>query len=175
MSISDEIKKVIREVPDFPTPGVNFKDITPIFENPDLCKKIVQAFISQLPEKPDAVIGIESRGFLFGFVLAYELQVPFILARKAGKLPYKTVKAEYNLEYGSAAIEINENSISKGQKILIHDDLLATGGTASAAAHLVKLHDADVLAFTFLIELSFLKGKEKLKNYTNNIICLTQY
>lgn len=175
MSISEKIKTAIREVPDFPTPGVNFKDITPIFENSSLCKEIVQYFISSLSEKPDAVIGIESRGFLFGFVLAYELGVPFILARKAGKLPYKTVRAEYTLEYGTSAIEINENSIKPGEKILIHDDLLATGGTASAAAELVKHHRASVIAFTFLIELSFLKGKEKLLQYSNNIICLTSY
>lgn len=175
MDLSKKIRSAIREVPDFPAPGVNFKDITPIFENPSLCKEITQSFISQLPEKPDAVIGIESRGFLFGFVLAYELQVPFILARKAGKLPYKTVKVEYELEYGKSAIEINENSIQPYQKILIHDDLLATGGTASAAAELVKHHQARVIAFTFLIELSFLNGKEKLKPYSDNIICLTQY
>lgn len=175
MDINQKIQSAIREVPDFPTPGVNFKDITPIFENPSLCQDIVSAFISSIPQKPDAVIGIESRGFLFGFLLAYQLQVPFLLARKAGKLPYKTVKKEYALEYGNAAIEINEGSIKEGQKILIHDDLLATGGTASATAELVKHHNADVLAFTFLIELSFLKGKEKLLPYTPDIICLTRY
>lgn len=175
MNISEKIKNTIREVPDFPSPGINFKDITPIFENPSLCQEIVRAFISSMHQKPDAVIGIESRGFLFGFALAYELKVPFILARKAGKLPYKTVKAEYKLEYGTSAIEINENSIKPGEKILIHDDLLATGGTASAAAELVKHHQAEVMAFTFLIELSFLKGKEKLLQYSNNIICLTTY
>lgn len=175
MTIDEKIKNTVREVLDFPTPGINFKDITPIFENPSLCEEIVHAFISSLPEKPDAVLGIESRGFLFGFLLAYELKVPFILARKAGKLPYKTIKAEYALEYGFSAIEINENSIHPKEKILIHDDLLATGGTASAAAQLVKLHNADILAFTFLIELSFLSGKEKLKQYTNSIICLASY
>lgn len=175
MNISQKIKSAIREVPDFPSPGIHFKDITPIFEKPALCKEIIQQFIFALPEKPDALIGIESRGFLFGFALALELNIPFILARKAGKLPYKTVKAEYTLEYGSAAIEINENSIRPNEKILIHDDLLATGGTASAAAELVKHHQAKIIAFTFLIELSFLNGKEKLKPYSNNIICLTQY
>lgn len=175
MHISEKIKNTIREVPDFPTPGVNFKDITPIFEKPLLCKEILQSFINALPDKPDAVIGIESRGFLFGFLLAYELQVPFILARKEGKLPYKTVKAEYTLEYGKSAIEINENAIQPHQKILIHDDLLATGGTASAAAKLVTHHNANVLAFTFLIELTFLNGKNKLLPFSSHIICLTQY
>lgn len=175
MSVSDLIKKNIREVPDFPTPGVNFKDITPIFENPELCEEIIQSFMSALSEKPDVVLGIESRGFLFGFLLASRLKVPFILARKAGKLPYKTVKAEYQLEYGTSAIEINENSISEGQKVLIHDDLLATGGTAMAAAQLVLHHHAIVSDFTFLIELSFLRGKEKLQQITNHIICLTTY
>ncbi|GAB4448347.1 MAG: adenine phosphoribosyltransferase [Bacteroidia bacterium] len=175
MSISEKIRQNIREVPDFPTPGVNFKDITPIFENPDLCEEIINEFIKRISQKPDAVLGIESRGFLFGFLLANRLKVPFILARKAGKLPYKTVKAEYQLEYGSAAIEINQNSILPGQKILIHDDLLATGGTAMAAAQLVQHHNASVSDFTFIIELSFLKGKEKLQSITNNIICLTSY
>ncbi len=175
MNISQKIQSAIREIKDFPTPGVDFKDITPIFEKPELCEDIVNAFISSLSEKPDAVLGIESRGFLFGFLLAYQLKVPFILARKSGKLPYKTVKAEYQLEYSSAAIEINENSILPGQKILIHDDLLATGGTANAATQLVLYLQAKVAAFTFIIELSFLKGKEKLLPYTSDIICLTQY
>lgn len=175
MTIHEKIKNTIKEVPNFPTEGVNFKDITPIFENPSLCREIVHTFISSLPTPPDAVLGIESRGFLFGFLLAYQLQVPFILARKAGKLPRKTVKAEYSLEYGTAAIEINENIIQPGQKILIHDDLLATGGTASAAAELVKHHNAEVLAFTFIIELAFLGGRNRLTNYTQNIICLTSY
>ena len=173
--IHQKIKNAVREVPDFPTPGINFKDITPIFQNPTLCQEIIQEFTKQIPQKPDAIIGIESRGFLFGFLLAYQLQVPFILARKAGKLPYKTVKAEYALEYGNAAIEIQENSIQPAQNILIHDDLLATGGTASAAAQLVMQHKAKVMAFTFLIELSSLKGKEKLLKYTHQIICLTNY
>ncbi|MCX7728674.1 MAG: adenine phosphoribosyltransferase [Bacteroidia bacterium] len=175
MVISEKIKNTIREIPDFPTPGVNFKDITPIFENPQLCEEIIQSFIEQISEKPDAVLGIESRGFLFGFLLANRLQVPFILARKAGKLPYKTVKAEYQLEYGSSAIEINQDSIKPEQKILIHDDLLATGGTAMAAAQLILHHRAKVSDFTFLIELSSLKGKEKLQAITKNIICLTTY
>ncbi|RME15020.1 MAG: adenine phosphoribosyltransferase [Bacteroidetes bacterium] len=175
MSISEKIKQNIREVPDFPMPGVNFKDITPIFENPELCEEIIQTFIQSTSQKPDAVLGIESRGFLFGFLLANRLHVPFILARKAGKLPYKTIKAEYQLEYGSSAIEINEGSIRRGQRILIHDDLLATGGTAMAAAQLVLHHNAVVSDFTFIIELSFLRGKEKLKNITNNIICLSTY
>ncbi len=175
MNISEKIRLTVREIPNFPTEGIIFKDITPIFENPSLCQEIVHAFTSSLSSKPDAVLGIESRGFLFGFLLAYQLQVPFILARKPGKLPHKTIKAQYTLEYGSSAIEIHENSIQAHQKILIHDDLLATGGTADAAAQLVKHHHAEVLAFTFLIELSFLNGKEKLIPYTNNIICLTSY
>lgn len=173
--IHQKIKNAVREVPDFPTPGINFKDITPIFQNPTLCQEIIQEFTKQIPQKPDAIIGIESRGLLFGFLLAYQLQVPFILARKAGKLPYKTVKAEYTLEYGNAAIEIQENSIQPAQNILVHDDLLATGGTASAAAQLVMQHQAKVMAFTFLIELSSLKGREKLLKFTPHIICLTNY
>ncbi|HXU25972.1 MAG TPA: adenine phosphoribosyltransferase, partial [Bacteroidia bacterium] len=120
-------------------------------------------------------IGIESRGFLFGMLMASWLNIPFIMVRKAGKLPSKTVSHAYDLEYGSAIIEVHNDVIKKGWNIVIHDDLLATGGTASAAAEIVKKCGANIAGFTFVVELEFLKGKEKLINYSNNIQCLVQY
>jgi adenine phosphoribosyltransferase len=175
MNLVEQIRKAIRDVPDFPKPGIMFKDITPVFEDQELCTRIVDAFIEKLTKKPDAIVGIESRGFLFGILLANKLNVPFVLVRKAGKLPYKTIKHEYILEYGSAAVEMHSDALKKGWNVLIHDDLLATGGTAEAAAHLVKMQGANVEAFSFLVELGFLNGAEKLKKHTNNIICLVQY
>jgi adenine phosphoribosyltransferase len=175
MNLVEQIRRTIRDVPDFPKPGIMFKDITPIFEDQKLCTQIVDGFIEKLTKKPDAIVGIESRGFLFGILLANKLNVPFVMVRKAGKLPYKTIKYEYTLEYGSAAVEMHFNALKKDWNVLIHDDLLATGGTAEAAAHLVKQQGAHVDGFSFLVELSFLKGTEKLKTHSNNIICLVQY
>lgn len=175
MNLEQHIKSVIRDVPDFPKPGIIFKDITPIFENQGLCNQIVDGFINQMNTKPDAIVGIESRGFLFGFLLANKLNLPFVLVRKAGKLPYKTVSLEYDLEYGSAKIEMHEDSIKPNWNVLIHDDLLATGGTAAAAAELIKKQGANIFGFNFVIELEFLKGKEKIKQLSNNITCLAQY
>ena len=126
-------------------------------------------------ESIDAVAGIESRGFLFGYPLAMELGVPFILIRKKGKLPYKKRSHSYELEYGSAVIEMHEDAVKTGQKVLIHDDLLATGGSASAAAELIKKCGGSVFGFNFLVALDFLKGDEKLKNHSSNIINLVRY
>lgn len=175
MNLREEINQTIRSIPDFPKPGILFKDITPLFENQKLCSRMVEEMIAQAPVKPDAIIGIESRGFLFGFLMANKLNVPFVLVRKAGKLPYKTLSFKYDLEYGSSAIEIHEDALKKNWKVLIHDDLLATGGTAAAAAELVKMSGAQVAGFSFIVELEFLKGKEKLKSHSNNITCLVQY
>lgn len=176
MVLQDQIKKTIRDVPDFPKKGILFKDVTPVFENQELCNSITSAFIDGMKgDKPDAVVGIESRGFLFGILMANKLNVPFVLIRKEGKLPAKKIKESYELEYGSAVIEMHEGSIKNGWKVLIHDDLLATGGTAEAAARLIQKQGASVLAFQFLVGLDFLNGKNKLNNYTNNIQCLVQY
>lgn len=175
MSLVEEIKSTVRTIPDFPKPGIMFKDITPIFEDQNLCTKIADEFINRLEKKPDAVVGIESRGFLFGFLIANKLNVPFVLVRKAGKLPYKTISHEYALEYGTSKIEMHEDSLKKGMNVMLHDDLLATGGTAEAAAHLIRQQGAQISSFTFVIELKFLNGKEKLINHSNNIICLAQY
>jgi adenine phosphoribosyltransferase len=175
MPLETNIKSAIRDVHDFPKPGIIFKDITPIFENQTLCNEIVDGFISIIGHKPDAIVGIESRGFLFGLLLANKLNVPFILVRKAGKLPYKTMSYEYNLEYGTAKIEMHVDSLKKGWNVLIHDDLLATGGTADAAAHLVEQQGANVSGFTFVIGLEFLNGKDKLIKHSNNITCLAHF
>ena len=175
MILETNIKAAIRDVPDFPKPGIMFKDITPIFENQTLCNDIVDGFIKTMNHTPDAIVGVESRGFLFGVLLANKLNIPFVLARKAGKLPYKTISYEYALEYGTAKIEMHVDSLKKGWNVLVHDDLLATGGTAEAAAYLIKQQGANVSGFCFVVGLEFLNGKEKLNKHSNNIICLAQY
>lgn len=174
--IQEKIKKSIRDVADFPKPGILFKDITPILHNQSLCNEIVDDFAKQLSgKKIDAIVGVESRGFLFGFALANKLNVPFVLVRKAGKLPYKTISYEYSLEYGTAKVEMQVDEIKKNWNVLIHDDLLATGGTAEAAAQLVKMQGGNVAGFAFVVELEFLKGKEKLKQYSDTIVNLVSY
>jgi adenine phosphoribosyltransferase len=176
MDLNTRIRTAIRDVADFPKPGILFKDITPILSDYVLCKDIVDGFYDSIKNKKvDGVIGIESRGFLFGMMLAQKFGVPFIPVRKKGKLPYRTVYYEYTLEYGSATIEAHTDSILPGSSILIHDDLLATGGTAAAAAELVKMQGASVSGFAFLVGLDFLNGKEKLLKYSNNIFSLVNY
>ena len=174
--VSDKIKQIIRDVPDFPKPGIIFKDITPILKNPSLCDEIADALAQQLTNtKIDVVAGIESRGFLFGLALAQKLKVPFVPIRKAGKLPYKTIQQSYDLEYGSATLEVHEDAFDAGQKVLIHDDLLATGGTVVAASALVQKLGAEVVGYSFLINLDFLKGKERLKSYSEHVFTLADY
>ncbi len=174
--ISDKLDKAIRNVPDFPKEGINFKDITPLLMNKSLTDEIINAFVNKLSEvNLDAIVGIESRGFLFGFLLANKMGIPFIPIRKVGKLPGETLKYKYDLEYGSAEIEIHKNDIQKDWNVLVHDDLLATGGTACAAAELINQLDAKVAGFAFVVSLDFLNGKEKLKQYSKNIISLKDY
>ena len=174
--IAERIKSTVREVPDFPKPGISFKDITPILEDHQLVNDITDAFAQNLTgHSVDGIAGIESRGFLFGMLLAQKMKVPFITIRKKGKLPYKTVSYRYDLEYGSAEIEMHQDTINPGMKILVHDDLLATGGTAAAAAHLITAEGGEIAGFSFLIELSFLNGVEKLTPFTKNIINLLTY
>ena len=139
MTLEEKLKTVIRDVPDFPKPGILFKDISTIMLDAKLSKETLEYLRNLYQDKPiDAVAGIESRGFLFGYPLAMELKVPFILIRKKGKLPYKKISHSYDLEYGSAVIEMHEDAVKEGQNVLIHDDLLATGGSADAAAELIK-------------------------------------
>lgn len=172
----EKIIKAIRNVPDFPKPGIQFKDITPILHDPQLCGEITDAFVEQLGNrKIDAVAGIESRGFLFGMLLARKLNVPFIMVRKAGKLPYTTIGVEYALEYGTARIEMHTDALKPGWEVLIHDDLLATGGTAAAAARLTEMQGARVAAFAFVVELGFLNGRNALQAHTGTCISLVNY
>lgn len=169
-------RNTIRDVPDFPKPGILFKDITPVLAKPTLCKEIADILISQLQNiQIDAVAAIESRGFLFGMLLAQKLNVPFVPVRKKGKLPYKTLSQAYSLEYGSAEVEIHIDSIKENSNVLIHDDLLATGGTAAATAELIKQSKAKVAAFSFLISLDFLEGKSALKKHANDIFSVLNY
>ena len=174
--LQQKIKNVIRDVPDFPKKGIVFKDITPILHHPKLCAEIVDYFANYYENKNiNAVLGIESRGFLFGFMLANKLNIPFVLARKAGKLPYKTISYEYELEYGSATIEMQVEDIQPGWNVLIHDDLLATGGTAEAAAKLIQMQNGKVAGFAFIVTLEFLNGREKLEKYSPAILSLVGY
>ena len=174
--ISDKLDKAIREVPDFPKPGINFKDITTLLLDPVLSAEIVEAFILRLKhEKIDAIVGVESRGFLFGVLLANKMRIPFVPIRKVGKLPGETLKYKYDLEYGSAEVEVHKSDIQKGWNILVHDDLLATGGTACSASEIVQQLGAKVAGFAFVISLDFLKGNEKLEKYSKNIISLKNY
>ena len=174
--ISSRIKQTVRDVNDFPKPGIIFKDITPILKNAELCSDITKALALQLADlEIDVVAGIESRGFLFGPQLAQLLKVPFVPIRKAGKLPYKTIQESYDLEYGSAVIECHEDALVRGQRVLIHDDLLATGGTVVAATKLIHQLGAELVGYSFLISLDFLNGKTRLKPYSAPVFSLAAY
>ena len=172
----EAIKKVIRDVPDFPKPGIIFKDITPILLDANLTRQIVDEMAKQVANlNLDAIVGIESRGFWFGIMLANKLDIPFIPIRKKGKLPYKTISYSYDLEYGSAEIEMHKDAIQPNWNVLIHDDLLATGGTAQASAELILMQQAKVAGFSFMVELDFLKGSEILSKYSQNISSLVHF
>jgi adenine phosphoribosyltransferase len=159
-----ELEAFIRDVPDFPKPGIVFKDITPLLKDPGAFRKTVQILAEQVrPWNPDLIMGIESRGFLFGAALALELDKGQIIARKPGKLPYKTDSVSYDLEYGSNTLELHVDAVDKGQRILIVDDLLATGGTASACGELIRKQGGVVAGYSFVVELAFLEGRKKLE------------
>jgi adenine phosphoribosyltransferase len=176
MSIEQKVRSVIRDIPDFPEKGVLFRDISPLLASHTICKEVVAHFCSVYRNSSvDAVAGIESRGFIFGPAIAFELGLPFVMIRKKGKLPFKTVSLKYDLEYGSAEIEMHIDAIKSGDKVLLHDDVLATGGTAIAAAKLLEKQGANVAGLCFLLELSALKGREKLDKYSKNICTLVSY
>ncbi len=159
----EELKKIIREVPDFPKRGILFYDITTLLKNGDGFRKTVNILKDYCEKKDfDKIVAIESRGFIFGSALSYALGKPFIPVRKPGKLPAETVKKEYSLEYGTDAIEIHKDAIEKGDRVIIIDDLLATGGTAKAVVDLVKEMGGEIAGIGFVIELTFLNGREKL-------------
>lgn len=175
-NLQQEIDLLIRNVPDFPKPGIMFKDITPILSNQEFCSKVIDFYTEQFKNNlPDAIVGIESRGFLFGMLLANKWQIPFVPIRKAGKLPHKTVSFSYDLEYGSATVEIHEDALKPNWKVMVHDDLLATGGTAMAASELINKLGATTHSFTFLVNLEFLQGAKNLLKYSNKIISVASY
>ena len=174
--IENKIKSVIQSIPDFPKAGIDYKDIMPIFEDANLCSEITVAFCDQLKKiNPEVIVGIESRGFLFGMLIANKLGIPFVPIRKKGKLPGKTFTASYDLEYGSAAIEVQASASLANKRVVIHDDLLATGGTVDAVGKLMHQMNAEVIAFAFLINLNLIDFKEKLKPYSDNFITLVNY
>ena len=161
-----EIQAAIRNVPDFPQPGIQFKDITPVLASPRLFSGCIELMIDGLrPGMVDAVVGIDARGFIFAAAAAVRLQAGFVPVRKKGKLPYRTHEQSYDLEYGRNTIAIHVDALQPGDRVLLIDDLLATGGTAAAAAELVKKVGGRILEISFLIELGFLKGREKLRGY----------
>lgn len=164
------LRESIREVQNFPKAGINFKDITTLLENPKANELMFEALKDQLKKlQIDRIVGIDSRGFIYGNALAMDLGVPFSLVRKKGKLPFKTLRKQYALEYGEAIIEIHKDSVQAGERVIIHDDLLATGGTARAAAELIREAGGIVVGFQFLIELEFLQGAHKLIDISENI------
>lgn len=176
MSISKRLENVIRNVPNFPIEGVNFKDISTIFLYPDIVADCVNALVSPWEGKGiNKILAIDSRGFLFAPQMACSLSVGLVLVRKVGKIPPPTINKSYELEYGKATIEVYADAIKAGDKVIIHDDLLATGGTALAAAQLAQQLGAEVIGFSFLIGLDFLKGKEKLKSVSDNIHIIINY
>ena len=162
----DRLRSAIRDVPDFPQPGVIFKDITPVLADPDLIRLAIDAMAEMAgTQRVDKVVGIDARGFIFGALLAARLGCGFVPARKKGKLPWRTRGVDYSLEYGTASMEIHEDALSPGENVLLADDLLATGGTAGAALKLMKGMGANVLGSVFFIELGFLKGRGKVEPY----------
>ena len=161
--LQDRLNKTIRDIPDFPKPGILFKDITPILADPKLFRATVDWFAERYAGTHiDAVVGMESRGFLFGAPLAMDLSAAFVPARKPGKLPYQKIGVEYDLEYGSARLEMHKDAIKPGQRVLVVDDLLATGGTAKATVELIEQLGGTVVACCFVVELGFLDGRNKL-------------
>lgn len=164
-TLTQQIKASIRDIPDFPKPGIIFKDITPVVANPQLFRDVIAAFAERYQGKGlTNIVGIESRGFIFGSALAHKMGMPFHLVRKKGKLPYKTIQTSYNLEYGSATIEMHIDAIKQDDTVLIMDDLLATGGTAAAACELVSKQGGRVFECAFMVELDFLNGRQLLKD-----------
>ena len=168
------LTEYIRNIEDFPKAGVRFKDITPLLANPDATVYCLQQLVALLGgEKIDKVVGIESRGFFFATLLAKKLKAGFVPIRKPGKLPFTTLKEPYELEYGMDALEIHDDAIKKGDRVLLHDDVLATGGTARAACKLIENLGGEIVQCNFLLEIEFLKGVQKLKN--QNVKSLLKY
>jgi adenine phosphoribosyltransferase len=172
--VHDDLKRLIREVPDFPKPGILFYDITTLLKNGAAFSRLIDTLAGRYVGRGiDVIAGIEARGFIFGPALAYRLNAGFVPIRKPRKLPAATVSATYALEYGTDTLEIHRDAVGKGQKVIIVDDLIATGGTARASAELVEKLGATVAGFAFIVELTFLKGREKLNGY--DVYSMLQY
>lgn len=170
---SEELRNYVRDISDFPKQGIVFKDITPLLQNAALFRRVIDLLASRVDRQAEKIVAIESRGLILGAALAYELGIGFVPVRKPGKLPAKTFKATYTLEYGEDTLEIHQDALDPGTKVLLVDDLLATGGTMEATARLVKECGADVAGFAFLIELGFLNGRDKLE--ADKIVSLIRY
>ena len=168
------LEEKIRDVPDFPEPGIVFKDIMPLLADPATLHETVDLLAGWIePRKPDLIIGGEARGFILGAAVAYKLGCGFVAARRPGKLPWKTVSATYALEYGENALELHADAITQGARVLVHDDLLATGGTAAAICDLVEQLGGEIVGLAFVIELTFLEGRKHLEKY--DVHSLIQY
>lgn len=166
MTTQADLRTYIRSVPDFPEPGILFRDVTPLLKSPEAYMSAVDQMTSIVKSmEADTIVAIEARGFLFGCPIAANLGLPFVPVRKQGKLPSECMSVEYSLEYGEGRLDIHADSIEPGSRVVIIDDLIATGGTAAATAKLVELLGANVAGFVFLIELSGLKGRDKIKDY----------
>jgi adenine phosphoribosyltransferase len=160
------IEHYIRDIQDFPKPGILFKDIAPLLQDPEAVELCLNALLDKIGDtKIDKVVGIESRGFFFGTLLAQKLGAGFVPVRKPGKLPFKTISESYALEYGTDTLEMHEDAIVKGERVLIHDDVLATGGTAEAVCKLVEKLEGNIVQCNFIMQLNFLNGKEKISSY----------
>jgi adenine phosphoribosyltransferase len=158
------VRERVRAIPDFPKPGILFRDITPVLADPKAFHMVIDAFVEHfIGQRVDAVVAIDSRGFIFGAPLASRLNTRFVPARKPGKLPAETISVEYALEYGQASLEMHKDALTSGERVIVIDDLLATGGTAGAAGELVLSRGAEVLAYAFVIELGGLHGRSKLE------------
>jgi adenine phosphoribosyltransferase len=172
--VAVDLESKIRDIPDFPKRGIVFKDIMPLLADPETLHETVERLAEFAePRKPDLILGAEARGFILGAALAYRLDCGFIAARKPGKLPWRTVSVKYALEYGFDALELHADAIKAGTRVLIHDDLLATGGTAKAKVDLVEQLGGEVVGLAFVIELTFLHGRDRLQGY--DVFSLIQY
>jgi adenine phosphoribosyltransferase len=172
----DDLKKHIREVPDFPKPGINFYDITTLLQNPMALRQTVDRFVWLFADRRiDKVVGIESRGFMFGPIVAYDLNAGFVPVRKPGKLPSEKIRETYELEYGKDTLEMHKDAVQPGENVLIVDDLVATGGTGLAVARMVQSLGGKVSGFGFIIELTFLDGRKKLEAAGHEVVSLIKY
>ena len=166
VSSVDDLRALIREVPDFPKPGIRFYDITTLLKEADAFREVIDRMVGQVGDtEVDVVVGMESRGFIFSAPMAYKLDAGFVPVRKLGKLPAETIEVEYELEYGTATLEIHSDAISKGQRVLIVDDLLATGGTVMGTIELVRRLGGEVVGLSFMVELTALHGRDKLGEF----------